>query len=387
MPKSALSGLHWPTVLDRATQQGLAPLLYTKLKPAIGSVQIPKEALEELKGSYLWNAVHNANLYRRLGEISEALTQAGIPLIVLKGAALGSLLYEDPALRPMGDIDLLLKERDLGAADQLLRKLGYAPWSFQRSEAWYQTNHHHLAPYVSHDGFLIVELHHNVIRPTMSVCVPIDELWKRARPAKIGPSTIQIFAPEDLLLHTCLHLSHDDHFNGKLITLRDIAGIIDHYRMEFNWDRLLLKAATYRIQKYIYYSLWLARDIVEAEVPGSLMRDLASAIDGSYFEDRAIKILIRRFVLKSVPRPVPTWMVEMMCKELLSDKSGGSKLGAVFRDSCRMFMHSSRQIVAEPRALALIYAVFAHPFYLLMRAGGKSSASRRRTAVRKAVQP
>ena len=40
------------------------------------------------------------------------MAQAGVPFLVLKGAALAHLVYGDPRLRPMRDVDLLIRKAD-----------------------------------------------------------------------------------------------------------------------------------------------------------------------------------------------------------------------------------------------------------------------------------
>jgi hypothetical protein len=55
------------------------------------------------------------------------LENAGIPALALKGAALSLLLYDDPAFRGCGDIDLLVAPERLDEALALVREQGYTP--------------------------------------------------------------------------------------------------------------------------------------------------------------------------------------------------------------------------------------------------------------------
>src|SRR6266567_3088659 len=76
---------------------------------------------------------------------------------------LASLLYSSVALRPMVDLDLLVRATDLDRADDNLRRLGYVVDESYQSQEWYKERHHHLAPYMAPDRFLTVELHHHVV--------------------------------------------------------------------------------------------------------------------------------------------------------------------------------------------------------------------------------
>ena len=53
------------------------------------------------------------------------LAAEGIEVIVLKGASLVESVYGNPALRQMGDVDLLVREGDFKAAVDVLKKDGY----------------------------------------------------------------------------------------------------------------------------------------------------------------------------------------------------------------------------------------------------------------------
>ncbi|MER3458636.1 MAG: hypothetical protein C4309_08450, partial [Chloroflexota bacterium] len=56
-----------------------------------------------------------------------ALEAASIPAIVLKGPALALTIYPDPALRVIGDLDLLVRREQVEQAMAALHSLGYGP--------------------------------------------------------------------------------------------------------------------------------------------------------------------------------------------------------------------------------------------------------------------
>lgn len=58
-------------------------------------------------------------------EIGDLLQKNGIAYVVIKGVASASY-YKEPILRAMGDIDILVEERDVPRADALLQSIGYA---------------------------------------------------------------------------------------------------------------------------------------------------------------------------------------------------------------------------------------------------------------------
>ena len=220
----------------------------------------PDAILTRLRELYERHAARHADRVAKLAEIGAALDGAGITVVVLKGAALGSVVYRDPAFRTMGDVDLLARRDDLAAASRVLRRLGYTPDDSWRTEAWYEAHHHHLAPLIAPDGSLIVELHGSIVEAG-EARVPVDGLWERAGLERIGGARFRVLAPSDLLLHLCLHLAHDNLFvDGKLRDLRDMAETIRHYGEAIDWDAVVGQARTWQVTRYVYWSLWLARD-------------------------------------------------------------------------------------------------------------------------------
>ena len=70
-------------------------------------------------------AAHNILIYDDLVHALRALSNAGVPVIVLKGAALAATIYPSLAHRPMGDADLLVRPGDRDWARAVLEAIGY----------------------------------------------------------------------------------------------------------------------------------------------------------------------------------------------------------------------------------------------------------------------
>ena len=105
---SVLTDEEWIALIEMATWHGVAPLLYQRLKAPPLAGCVPDGVRERLRGLYLNTAACNMRLYEELRPLLLALRAAGIPVIVLKGAYLAEQVYRNIALRPMGDIDLLV---------------------------------------------------------------------------------------------------------------------------------------------------------------------------------------------------------------------------------------------------------------------------------------
>ncbi len=78
---------------------GLAGLVLAHIREA--KAIVPPATTVGLFARYTWHARAAAVRRRIVGDALEALAQAQIPVLVLKGAALAQLVYADAAWRPM----------------------------------------------------------------------------------------------------------------------------------------------------------------------------------------------------------------------------------------------------------------------------------------------
>lgn len=210
--------LNWEEVSRSAFWYGIAPLLYHNLKNISG---IPQEVIDQLKQAYLGNMARNMYLYAELRRILESFREKGVGVIVLKGAALAGIVYGDIALRPMGDIDLLVRKEALPYAEEIMSALNYRTNMDSESQEWYRHNHFHLSPYIHPDKSVVVEIHHHVIGHPFHI--DIGKWWERAREAKVANCGMLIPSPEDMLLHLCLHLFNHGYNKSLLRGICDIS--------------------------------------------------------------------------------------------------------------------------------------------------------------------
>lgn len=114
---------NWQALPAQAELHGMAPLLWHYLREA--GISLPTETEQALRGLYLRHRLLNQTHMNLLKEINALFEQAGIRALLLKGLSLACQYYPDPALRPVSDIDLLLKQEDVLPALDLLTSAGF----------------------------------------------------------------------------------------------------------------------------------------------------------------------------------------------------------------------------------------------------------------------
>ncbi len=241
----------WEIILQQANKHKLAPLLYHKLHTL--RINLPADISQRLQFVYLQSAARNTYIYHKLSEVLDVLQKEGIPCIVLKGAHLAETMYESIALRPMADIDLLVRPEDLAKTQQYLIKTG------------------HLAL----NSDLPLDIHWSIERLLIQVHRNMNTVWKRAQPARIAGSEALALAPEDLLVHLCLHLSVHHLFQGRgLRSLWDIRATIAYYSCQLKWEQITNTVNEWGICAPLYLTLVLAKELVGARIPDDVLEDL-----------------------------------------------------------------------------------------------------------------
>lgn len=113
----------WNRLLHEAEQQGLAPLLHHHSRQI--DFQFPENFRLPLLSLYLRTKQANIVRNQAFAEILSLYEASDIAVLAIKGIALCNFLYQKPGLRPMRDIDLLVGEKDLAAAQEILFDLEY----------------------------------------------------------------------------------------------------------------------------------------------------------------------------------------------------------------------------------------------------------------------
>lgn len=117
----------WLELVAAAEEEGVIVLLAHQLDKHAGVSEISAGLLSLIKQAAKFNVMEQLSFQSEQKSLFQALNQAGIPFLVMKGAALGNWLYESPSLRPVTDIDLWFADRrTVFALADILRPLGYA---------------------------------------------------------------------------------------------------------------------------------------------------------------------------------------------------------------------------------------------------------------------
>lgn len=247
----APGGSHWDAVDRLARGHRLEPRLHRATTGEHDLPGIPAPLREAWRREYFTALSAAVALLDQRDRAVRVLAARGVRPLVVKGAALGGVLYPDPAVRPMGDLDLLLPRGSmarLAGLPESLREAGVDPGRFEIEE-----DHHDLTM----DGIFPIEL---------------EALWKTAVPAPFAPAEAFVPCLEDQLLLTAVSCCRNGFWN--LVLVLDAAEMIRQHGNRLDLNRLAERARNWRLDWALDTLLALAAALFGEAAPAALRERL-----------------------------------------------------------------------------------------------------------------
>jgi cellulose synthase/poly-beta-1,6-N-acetylglucosamine synthase-like glycosyltransferase len=270
-PHSALHKVDWKRLEQLALFHGVAGHIHVNLVQHGFDALILPHVRNNLLGFRRKVLARNLFLQHAWNQIAQAFGRAEIETIPLKGIYFIDHFYQLD-VRPIHDIDLLVKPLRVEAASRLLGSLGYEEItnSLLFRKAW-RTQRAFRNPITE----VSVDLHWDLINMSAYneiYTLTISDLWQRAHPSADN-AYIYEMAPEDLLLQNALH-SAIHHGYMSLSQLVDLGEIVRSHNLVLDWVRVSELAAKYRIKNPIYFALMLIRELLDIPVPDTALKVL-----------------------------------------------------------------------------------------------------------------
>lgn len=274
-------GIDWRRLLDLAQRHRVVPLLHLNLS-RLQWQGVPDPIRDAIHADQQANAADCLRLLGELLRLLALLEREAVPAIPFKGVTLAGRAYGDVALRDAGDLDLLVRRQDVGRAVKLLEASGLEPafptstpresaflrgLNGERRQAYLLSHceHHLLCP----QRRLNVDLHWAIA--LREFCLPLnaDGLWRRATRIRLAGRDLPSLCDEDLLLVLCVNGAKDCW--ERLDRVCDVAKLLQA-APHLDWDRAIDLAQQAGALRMMRLGLWLARDLLEVELPPAAER-------------------------------------------------------------------------------------------------------------------
>jgi len=195
----------------------------------------------------------------------ELFSSQGIEALVVKGPVLAVQAYGDPAMRSYGDLDMLVRQRNIRRATELMSAAGYVPAvSLSAIDAGRIPGQYLFS---KPDSKLIVELHNDCTLRYFPRRLPLEEFFARQIRVRVDGHDVSALSVEDELVLICIHGAK--HFWERLMWIADVAALISR-QTAINWERVADSAKAVGAERMLHTGLRLASDLLKAQLPGKV---------------------------------------------------------------------------------------------------------------------
>ncbi len=219
----ALEGLGESEALrltETASAFRLAPLVAQRLDA--GRTAWPEQARRAL-GDETRMLAHRWLLQQRtLRDVSEKFAANAIDFVALKGVALALKYYRDPLLRPMRDLDLLVREADAATAFNLLTAAGFRELPEVISRPVEQS---HQYPALRSPEGVLVEIHFTLMSDWPQGASLAKKVLESERAVQCLGASVRVPERQDLVLHLIAHATLNRPFDVGPQVIADLAAI------------------------------------------------------------------------------------------------------------------------------------------------------------------
>lgn len=277
--------------LDEGSNR-LLPMLYRKLE----HLKVSDSEIGRLGGIYRYHWVSNHLLISELHTTLSALREAAVEVILLKGAALINRYYLDPGIRPMSDLDIMVRPQDLHKTSEMLMRQGWTPRINRNLDRACSDRLVHAIDFVRLRNGRLIELDVHWTPLHRAKWVGVEEtFWQHSLPVKVKDVNCRVLDPTHQLLHICLH-------GGSWNAMPPFRWIVDaHWILkqdgtQIDWHRLLDQARLYNGSMMLKTGLNYLHGTLGLPIPQDIIDRLSDS------QPTRLELLEHRLLTEQIPR-------------------------------------------------------------------------------------
>ncbi len=242
------NAIHWKLLRDLLAYHEVSPFFYRALKDY--EKKLPPEISRYLDSSYYYAISDNMDKSSEYQALYSAFEGNGIEMLPIKGIALLDDIYSGLFIRPMIDIDILVKKDDITRASEIFHCVGYRKELGGLKESYWLESQCHLAFFKDRS---LVEMHWGLDFERHGRQI-LPEIWRKARDVETDRGAIRLLSPEDTFFSLALHKRRF----GKILSIKNVldAGLLlNKYKDGFDWSYVLKKATEYGLRSSVFFML------------------------------------------------------------------------------------------------------------------------------------
>jgi hypothetical protein len=264
----SLSLPDWDLLIRQARRANLLARICILLDENGLLEQVPSKPREHLEWSRVISEKHIQAVHWEITQIRNALAKIGMPVILLKGAAYVMAKLPSAKGRLFSDIDIIVPKGSLNAVEAALMLHGWAATHHDAyDQRYYRTWMHELPPMQHIKRMTVIDVHHAILPETAALHPDSAKLLTAAQSLD-GYDDLKVFAPVDMVLHSAVHLFHNDQLDQGLRDLVDIDSLLRHFnKLPYFWPNLAARARELELSRPLFYALRYAVRILNTPIP------------------------------------------------------------------------------------------------------------------------
>jgi len=282
----AASEPNWAAILKAASEHSLAPIFCRNAEAYAGDA-LPSSWRQRFNQEFLRTSCRNLALTAELFRVLEALEIHGVRATPYKGPVLAAQAYGDAAMREFSDLDIIVPQPQIVAANRALIALGFRPLisGLDPSESLQQIPGQYA---YRKDTETLVEVHTEFTLRYFPQRLNLEELYERREFVQVAGRQVLTFSAEDTLLLLCVHGSK--HLWERLGWIADIAALAGGSR-PLDWTLVMERARRWGISRMVLLGAGLAAQVFHMPLP----RGVADCLKRDAVAGRLIVGICQRF--------------------------------------------------------------------------------------------
>lgn len=274
--KSALSNEEWELLLRQARTAGVLARLCFYWKKFNNFVP-PDYVVSHLNSAEKYWLSQKRVVNWEVFKLLHAFDELNMPLILLKGTAYSAANLNVGLGRVFSDIDILVPKARLNDVVEGLKWHGWiADPLDDYDRRYYERWMHELPPMRHIKRGTSLDIHHNIIPETCSLCPNSEFLFESAK--QIPNTNLWTLSQEDMILHSATHLFWGGEFESGFRDLSDLDLLLREFSENNHriWFSLAERAKFLGLDEPLFYALRYTNKFFQTPVPSSILDDKVS---------------------------------------------------------------------------------------------------------------
>jgi hypothetical protein len=213
----------------------------------------------------------------------DALIARGTPVVALKGFHTSRVYFDEPGMRRLSDVDLLVPPSRVAAAEKALGSVGFQP----RGPAHRPYKRDWIGPDVDHRFYSVefadartiwaLELHASLDRVyNAGAAARLDSERGRTLPLPVAGRPLAALEPELLFVYLACHASQELE-SMRLLRVFELTRVIQDTSHSLDWTRVLLLLRATGAAAFVYPACSLINDLTPGAVDPRVMEAARAA--------------------------------------------------------------------------------------------------------------